>query len=43
MEEAEHAVGKIGVIVDALDGIDRASGYDGGRVHLFHQSKAVLF
>lgn len=28
MEEAEHAVGKIGVIVDALDGIDRAAGYD---------------
>ena len=28
MEEAEHAVGKIGAIVDALDGIDRAAGYD---------------
>lgn len=28
MEKAEHAVGKIGVIVDALDGIDRAAGDD---------------
>ena len=28
MEETGHAEGKIRAIVDALDGIDRAAGYD---------------